>query len=660
MDIVNVISNFMDYAKYDPKETTFSFGSSHHLLHDICDNVKQFVEFDPSCLVAVVYLKRAFLKYLRNYTVSLDVYLRNPDKFVREKEFLDFFDGEEMSRIENGIADTINAVVTRIVGNRMLGQRDMKAEVEHLEYCLPDAVSDLRKCNREVYIKGGPLQPLKFFSTSITVFETLADCLLALEYAADGVYLCYINYNNSADGFFGFFIKNNGNIFSLNDRVRERFPGQHEMARNGRWMEDKKDSLFPYNYIFNYTNHDYKGYASTFEIQDDKLDFFVLTPEVYMPLVVAMAFISNNYSDGNLDEDAIVYCNTLFENNRKAIDNGKTLAVIGESSIAEVNRKFVLDFDADKLKSAEYASELNKSKDYIERGAFPDENSMFVEMYGANFSFDEQYALSTETALSPFNQKTNSRPEFVATENQMKLVAYKNGRNQLAEYIRDQMCEELKAFGGMEAVEKWWAMAIQDCKDRLFDICAKQFSKAALTPEEEAIAACLFESTCDNSGYGTYPYNPKALTGYSKVCACPLNGKRPSIMFKYIPNDWTDLERLMGPLPKIVRGWVSRNTIRGYGNPLLDVVDAVSFVGTPFEEREHERNKRLWTDEDWNQSLWRHAYAEREDILKEKALFEDYTHSKPMTFSFAVKFSKTGLKTRYKEMSKSITHHLTD
>ena len=50
----------------------------------------------------------------------------------------------------------------------------------------------------------------------------------------------------------------------------------------------------------------------------DKLDFFALEPDVYMPLVIAMAFISNNYSSGTLDDNVIVYCNTLFENNRQA------------------------------------------------------------------------------------------------------------------------------------------------------------------------------------------------------------------------------------------------------------------------------------------------------------------------------------------------------
>ena len=130
-------------------------------------------------------------------------------------------------------------------------------------------------------MKGGVISNVQNVSTKLHIFNTLAECLINIENAQDGIYFCFISASNSSDCFFAFFLKSNGNIISVNDRIDEAYIGQHGNSRNGRWTEQKVDGIFPYDYIFNYSQHDYKGYASKYEINEEKLDLYNLAVVPY-------------------------------------------------------------------------------------------------------------------------------------------------------------------------------------------------------------------------------------------------------------------------------------------------------------------------------------------------------------------------------------------
>ena len=74
------------------------------------------------------------------------------------------------------------------------------------------------------------------------------------------------------------------------------------------------DQLFPYDYIFHFENYDYKGYAGTYIIDQEKLDFIKLGVEVYQPLLVAMIILKNKY-EGLRFEAEPLFLNTLMEQN---------------------------------------------------------------------------------------------------------------------------------------------------------------------------------------------------------------------------------------------------------------------------------------------------------------------------------------------------------
>lgn len=190
-------------------------------------------------------------------------------------------------------------------------------------------MEELPKCNEDLFLRGGEIKPITNFSTHIHVFERLSECLLALEQAADGLYVCYIeNYRGSLDGNFGFFIKSNGNILSINERINESFPGEHKGRRNGSWLDSKKASLFPYSFIVSATDPkeetpdgdvkvktDYKGYAYNLFIDEDRLAFLNLQPEAYMPLIVAMLMLNSRYANTTTEHMRIRYVDSLLSVN---------------------------------------------------------------------------------------------------------------------------------------------------------------------------------------------------------------------------------------------------------------------------------------------------------------------------------------------------------
>ena len=212
----------------------------------------------------------------------------------------DIFMSEDFSVVEKQFLDTIDSLASKIVGVKQIGERDLEKERAALFDSIVSVTEELTKCKTSLYLKGGQIQPIKNFSTSIHVFDRLAECLLALEQAPDGMYLCYITCGGTADGYFGLYIKSNGTILSLSERIDEAYPGQHRNSRNGRWSEEKKYNLFPYNFMFSFSEHDYLGYAKNHIIDDSQLAFCNLEPEAYMPIILAMVMIANKYAKADI------------------------------------------------------------------------------------------------------------------------------------------------------------------------------------------------------------------------------------------------------------------------------------------------------------------------------------------------------------------------
>lgn len=650
MTVQEILQYWLDYTKYDPDQKSFNLLSSNYTFHRASKAMSAVMEFDPTGTIAVLYAKDVYLQICKEQKVSLfDLWSGKISELKDGKIMWDIFMSEDFSVVEKQFLDEIDFLVSIIVGVKQIGNRDLEKERSVLFDSVVSVTEELTKCKTSLYLKGGSIQPIKNFSTSIHVFDRLAECLLALEQAPDGMYLCYVTCGGTADGYFGFFIKSNGTILSLSERIDEAYPGQHRNSRNGRWSEEKKYNLFPYNFIFSFSEHDYLGYAKNHIIDDSKLAFCNLEPDAYMPIILAMVMIANKYAEADISKMPVMLVDSLFQRNiETALPESKALVVPSDSALAAVSRNYVPEMTTEDILGTDMAKKLtDPSRLYYERGSFETTENIFVKLYGEGFELDTSKLLVSDPHLKMLTaEERQANPdlipnaEFIGSADRMEVIAYMQGRQQLAEYIRKQMFQEYIGAGGAEGIELWWRKALQDHKEEIFSLCIRKYLKE----DAPGLEYIRFGENSSGPYYGSMgavnPYNEWKRTKEGRRTndlLCPVTGAATSIAFLIQPDNWLELQELFGEIPKILKGWTRQGHNRR-GNSLLDATDPVFDVGTPFENREQQLNHRYWSEWDW---------------MRNREKRPEGWHAqecRPQTdFSFRVAFSKRGLARLIKE-----------
>ena len=279
MTTFEILERWAQYTKFDPGQTRFNLLTSEYTLNRCNKRIQELLSnYDPSGTLAVVYAKNICRELLQEKKLTLFDALTELDKYQETKEIWEMFSSQEVRDIEDVYLNAVDKLVQQVTGTKMLGQRDTDTERDAFFASVDAVVEELHigvgGCNEELYRRGGEFKPVGKFSTHIHVFQRLADCLISLESVADGIYLCYIAEHGSAAGYFGFYLKSNGNLLSVNERVNEAFAGEHKQSRNARWTDEKKYRLFPYSFIMQFSEHDYKGYATKHTIDEDKLSLW--------------------------------------------------------------------------------------------------------------------------------------------------------------------------------------------------------------------------------------------------------------------------------------------------------------------------------------------------------------------------------------------------
>lgn len=665
MTAIEIINAWLSYTKYDPDKTTFNLMSNDYKLHRCNENIGKLSDYDPTGTLSVLYAKKIFLDVVKDGRVKLYELLTNPDYIAEERQMWDIFHSPDVNAVENELLENVNKLVEQIAEKKMIGERNAEAERESLFDSVAAVCEELAKCNEDLFVRGGEIKPVTRFSTHIHVFEYLAECLLALEESPDGMYLCYINNGGSADGYFGFYIKSNGNILSINERVNEAYPGAHKRSRNGRWTEDKKFGLFPYSYIFSFSEYDYKGYAAKHMIEEDKLAFFNLSPGAYMPLILAMIMLNSKY--GNMDVSAmqLKYVDSLLPINvNNPLPETQALIVPTGSALARVNASLNIEMTSEGVKMAEYAKKYDYSQTkgtgvhYSEVGCFPSGENIFVQLYGDDFVLDTASLLEANSHLKRLTAATGSSDvlpnyEFVGSERRMGKIAYKQAREQLAAHIRKKMYEEFTSFGGADAVQEWWKKRLKEKRDILLKFCVDKYEaeQKGEGSDEGALSCINIVTECkgvvyDNLKSFSCPMNPSH--GFDRhgrpdgKCKCLLTGNMASVFFTFTFKNWMELESVIGEeVPKILKGWSSGGH-QVSGNSILDATDAVWGIGTPFERGEQTKNRKYWTKSDWSSHYFQHS-SEYPDWMTKKPPADALDKYPYVNFNFAIGFSKRGL-----------------
>lgn len=189
------------------------------------------------------------------------------DKYI---ELYDILNSSTMTDIENAVKQTVAGMYKNVTGQSLI--EDTGKSVDFTGN-IGEIITDINKLRQETYKVGHGEIEINRVAKDILVFNTLDEAIVTLEQSniADGAYVSYINLNDSNESYFAIMLKSNGWLASWNDRIDEVYYGQHEVlsTRNNRWASDKKDSLFPYDSLLDYSNHDSKGCATTFKIKDE-------------------------------------------------------------------------------------------------------------------------------------------------------------------------------------------------------------------------------------------------------------------------------------------------------------------------------------------------------------------------------------------------------
>lgn len=595
--ILQVLNDWAVYSKYNREQTCFSLNSLEYEFHQINKRVEYLLsEYDESGVLSIIAIKQAYKKILKDLNVNLFDFFSKFEETNKEiNEHFEMYKklyDKEIVAYENEYYQRIGLLIQKVLGKPLLGDSNNDEFSAMLGAYTDTVLEGLKKCHLNVYKKGGTVGKITKIATQIYIFPSIAECLLALENADDGMYLTYINVQSSPDSFFGFFVKSNGNLFSFDERIPEAYRGSHQYSRNGRWTEEKADDIFPYEYIFNYSDYDYKGYSKTYQIDEEKLAFLNLEPKVYIPLLLAMVFVVKKFSEKELEKD-VVYLDSMLPQNLPVLTEDSTeLMVIQKTELATMHQNLNLRFDLDKVLSGEYC------KEFKDMGRMTSNNlgQMFVEMYGDGFSFDVNDVIKIPDVKLLTDKREEYLPEFVGSEAGQRMQIFYEIRQKLADYIRGKMKEEYEAFGGVSAYRKWYENAVKQNLKSIEEIFVQRYNEQNLqkvgwgsTNPNELFNVYLEKDVKYPSTFGSYKVNQ--TDEYKGTFADLRTGNKCSIFVTFKPKNYKGIQQLVGKIPKLVKGWNSEGHMT-YGNSILDVTDAVEAVGTPFESWECEKYRK--------------------------------------------------------------------
>ena len=604
MTYLDILEKWGEYSKYDKNQTSFNLLSNTYSLHKIGNLIGMLLsEYDQTGMLSVIYAKIQFENLLKETKITVWDVITNPDKYKEELQMHEIFANETAIRTEDEFIEKLNNIYLKVTKGKLIGKDD--GQRKQLLGSIEKVVESINKCNIDLFVKKGSIGDIQNISTDLYVFETLAECLLTIENSNDGIYLCFIAAGNSADCFFGFFLKSNGTIISINDRIDEAYIGQHGNQRNGRWTEGKVDKIFPYDYIFEYSQHDSKGYATKYTINNEKIDLYNLGIDVYMPIVISMLLIILKYNNKEINLP-IHYLDSFLPQNQNKIES-YSLMKIGKSDIVCQHNQIDMYFDNNRIITGEYAEEFNWKENsyYKETGVFSNNNQIMVDLWGDGFEFNDREIFTSNNIACLIDRSSDYVPEFVGTEKRVRLQIYKEARVQLANYINEKIYNEWISYGKTEVVKQWYIKSLLNNTEFLYRIFIK-YEDTILNGEKKPSLGWKIPNEINIYQIEGKNYPEGAMLDCDDIVNCKRKNNHEwqwldsvnkcicNTWFIVCPETWKDIEYITGQeVPPIIKGW----KVDGHGtkgNSILSVTDAVETIKTPFEYRNQEYNDKYF------------------------------------------------------------------
>ena len=563
-------------------------------------------KFDDTHELTLIYLAQLCRALLDNTSCPVMEALTETPQLEKYRKCLGWIRSNEVLKCRSSLVEKMAAAISAISNRKLIG------ETESIGKSVDDAVEAVfetfTKLKFEIYHNSGkPIGNLATTSLSVQDCNSLAECLLRLEKSPDGIYVCYISNPGTLDGWFGFFVKSNGNLFSYNERIDEAYIGQHGNMRNGRYAEEKAYDLFPYELCKVSEETDYKGYAKEIRI-GEQLRLIGENGndcDILVRMFLAMSVIDRKHSGRTIEGEPVVV-NSLLPDNLALIANKESAAsstAVVEwrgSPIVEYTAKCAAPtFEVSKVLNGDYNGEFDEMPGCVFKGS----RREIVDAYGEGFTIDRKKILSSDSSLRLIGDGSVEQ-EFIGSKDRLRAQAYYEVREQLCDYILQKMKDDLNSFGGQEALGKWYRERLDEKKDAILGYCLKAFD-AMKTDDEGNDYGCIYINDDEDApgldsrflrGSRAVEVQASSRTGMGfwgyfmlsqskdNQRRCWLTGCAPSYYFRFDFYNYKQVEEFLGcSLPKFCVGW-ERDHISS-GNSILNMVDPIDNMIHPLMDR---------------------------------------------------------------------------
>lgn len=605
MDNESILSLLTDFLLTEPSgdfhlaedfyRLTRDNGLSENDITKIADIANSF---DETGKLAIIYLSHLCREQIKETVVPVSAVISDSMALDRYRECLGIVNSEQVKGYRSELVGLLAGAINVLSKQKAIGEvTDIDAA---LDKALEAVFDGFPKLTFEVYANSGlPVGKLDYTVKSVQVCGSLAECLIRLEKSKDGIYICFITNPGTLDGWFGFFVKSNGNLFSYNERIDEVYAGQHSNMRNGRYVEDRKAyDLFPYDLCEFSKETDYKGYSTEFRMGENRDLFDDKNMELAIRTFLSIALIAQKHMGHKVSGETVVV-NSLLPMNLAQLENkeSKSTAIVSwqQSPIVSATANFPLPrFEVNKVVSGGYDKEFDGT-DTGEYGVFSGINQDILDAYGDGFSINYSKVLASRSSQRLIGNG-HCEQEFIGSPKRMRLQAYYEVRKQLARFVYHKITKEYADFGGKEGLLKWYRERLEERRKEIYALCIAAYNQTDGkegcayfgSPEKQENCCCeifAHETPAMSILVGKAKYlHRMSLSEFKEGKAiCPITGEKASWSFTFCFETYKQVQEFLKcELPKFCTGWRTNNLYNG--NPILDVTDPVGDLVHPMSE----------------------------------------------------------------------------
>lgn len=527
--------------------------------------------------LAFITLKAAISDYGENFTFTLDEVARGEHEFLVSlyKRISSDKRGEE---IEAFFSETVSRLAAK---PNLLGNADFRKAFRHV----PEIVKETERLNfHPLLTSSSPLAEVEI-RNKIRVYPSMGECLLDVETRPDGLYLCCVTPEDSCDSFFAFVYKSAGNVLSVDDQVEEAYIGQHkvERQRNARYVERKAYEIFPYGWMFDFSNPDSKGVPTDWKLKGE-FTLADLPPEELFPVAVSLLLVLKKYKGKALSGEEKFLSSYLIGGAAESFIETKALVVNKDSAL-----------------SVHAAAKVELSRDEI----FADcegegETDNFYSWWKPGVVNYLKRLWCDASILSAFPEKADCSALINNKENVELLASFEtlrqNGLFKMRECAAAAIQKKIDDYFasrdfGNAGVREWRKLVLERKDVVLSKLNGADFVRSK---DKKGVMLGYFERGKVERYYDRawYPFNDTELfkvdrsTSYNRVYLFDELGPCRYI-WTFLPHDWREACAFVGAsedsLPKELKGWTETcNSVRG--NPILSMTDAMEKLQNGYME----------------------------------------------------------------------------